>query len=56
MDACTHCGECVALCYFGVRKIISDKLEVNHEGCAGCGLCVDVCPEKCIKMVERDGS
>lgn len=59
MNACTLCGECEKVCYFGARKIIDGKLEITREkndecyGCAGCGLCLDVCPEDCIRMVER---
>jgi ferredoxin len=53
MDACTHCGLCVDVCYFGARKRRREKLVVAAERCFGCGLCVDVCPEACIKMVPR---
>ena len=56
MEACTHCGECEDVCYFGTRKMIDGKLAINPEGCygcAGCGLCLDVCPADCIEMVSR---
>jgi Pyruvate/2-oxoacid:ferredoxin oxidoreductase delta subunit len=53
MDACTHCGDCVDVCYFKVRKMMDDELQVTHDKCAGCGLCFDVCPADCIEMVPR---
>jgi len=50
---CTHCGVCVDVFYFGARTMKDDKLTINRDNCYGCGLCVTVCPEKCIKMIER---
>ncbi len=68
MEACTHCGECVSVCYFKARNIVDGMLQVTREkkeggygrygcyGCYGCGLCSDVCPVGCIEMVPRDGN
>ena len=53
MEACTHCGECVEVCYFGARRMREGKLAVGREKCYGCGLCTDVCPEDCIELVPR---
>ena len=53
MDECTHCGECVEVCYFGVRKMEDGELTLNRDECYGCGLCIDVCPTECIKMVPH---
>lgn len=52
-DTCTHCGACVAACYFRARTLESGELKVAAERCFGCGLCRDVCPENCIEMVAR---
>lgn len=30
------------------RPVITDK-------CTGCGICVSVCPEQCLQLVESDG-
>lgn len=55
MDACTQCGMCVEICYFGARKMEDDKLVVDREKCYGCGLCVEVCQIACIEMMSRRG-
>ncbi len=49
--ACTHCSACVDVCYFHARTMSADKLAVDAQRCYGCGLCVGVCPENCIRMV-----
>jgi len=51
LTACTHCGACVDVCYFGARAMSGDRLAVDPERCYGCGLCAGVCPESCIRMV-----
>jgi Pyruvate/2-oxoacid:ferredoxin oxidoreductase delta subunit len=52
-DACTHCGICEEICYFGARAM-NGELIVNREECYGCGLCAEVCPEECIALVPRE--
>jgi len=53
IDFCSQSGLCEEVCYFKARKMVNKELEVNRDNCYGCGLCVTVCPENCIKMVER---
>ena len=37
-----------------LRALVLDgELKIGREKCYGCGLCVDVCLEECIKMVKR---
>ena len=28
------------------------NVSINHERCKGCGLCVDVCPKKIMKLMS----
>ena len=53
MSQCNFCGDCIETCYFNARKLADGELELSRINCYGCGLCVDLCPEKCIAMVRR---
>jgi Pyruvate/2-oxoacid:ferredoxin oxidoreductase delta subunit len=53
VSSCTHCGTCAGVCYFGARRMVDDRLDLDQAGCYGCGLCADVCPVTCIQMVRR---
>lgn len=53
MTDCTHCGECVPVCYFGARKMQDGKLVLDREKCFGCGICVDFCPVGCLALKSR---
>ena len=50
---CMNCGNCEDVCHFGAR-VLDGELKIDREKCYGCGLCVDACPEHCIKMVNRE--
>ncbi len=54
MEACTQCGVCTEVCYFGARVMNENTLTIIRENCYGCGLCVDVCSVDCIEMEERE--
>ncbi|MDX2506507.1 MAG: 4Fe-4S dicluster domain-containing protein [Gammaproteobacteria bacterium] len=54
------CGACVAVCPLGRKAIVFEFADmyrpiVQEDGCVGCGLCVEVCPQPSlpIKIVER---
>jgi len=53
LDSCTHCGDCVDVCYFQAREMKDDRLVISRQNCSGCGLCSDVCPESVIRMWKR---
>jgi ferredoxin len=54
MAACTHCGQCVEVCYFDARKLAEGLLRIDRSRCFGCGLCIESCPERCISLETRD--
>jgi len=49
---CMNCGTCGDACYFGAR-VLDGELRIDRKKCYGCGLCVESCPEKCIKMIKK---
>ncbi len=53
IDSCNYCGDCVDVCYFGAREVVDGELSVVDDNCYGCALCLDICPEDCIRMVEK---
>lgn len=54
LNKCTNCGTCETWCYFGGRKIISNKLKFNSIRCFGCGTCVSKCPNNAIKLIPKN--
>lgn len=55
-NKCIHCMICVMDCPdICIPEKDGKRLETNFYFCKGCGLCMDVCPVKCIKMV-KDGN
>jgi heterodisulfide reductase subunit A len=57
-DACTGCGNCVAVCPFNACQL--EKLEgryistVNLMKCKACGNCVSLCPNGSIQIPEHN--
>lgn len=55
-DKCFDCGGCFALCPVDAIKYDKDYSVVfDEKTCIGspCGLCVDACPARAIKLVEQ---
>lgn len=51
---CINCLTCWLYCPDMAIKVKNEKLiEPDLEHCKGCGLCANVCPVKCIKMVSE---
>jgi len=54
------CGACISICPLGERAINFDFANmyrpVVQQGCVGCGLCVEICPEPSlpIRIVKRN--
>ena len=57
-DACTRCGKCADVCYYGVIKVEAEEDNPKKQFptiykkylCKGCGKCASVCPSKAIKL------
>lgn len=53
-NGCLGLGDCVRACLFDALKLGgSGIVEVNHENCTGCGLCVPVCPKELLQFYPR---
>jgi len=48
---CIGFGSCEKKCPFGAIKMMNNLPEIDEEKCTGCGICVEVCPKKIIRLV-----
>jgi ferredoxin len=49
-EKCTACGKCERSCIYEAITV-DDIAVIDKNTCYGCGLCVDVCPERAIKSL-----
>lgn len=54
-NACTLCKACAVLCPRKCFTIDSASFNINSQACSGCGLCVDVCMEGAVGVIEEPG-
>lgn len=53
-DKCINCLQCWAQCPDTAIKPADGNFgEFDYRYCKGCGICAQVCPVKCIKMVKE---
>ncbi|MBM4340115.1 MAG: hypothetical protein FJ110_11300 [Deltaproteobacteria bacterium] len=50
---CILCQTCCRCCFYEVLHLENGKIGVEEERCWSCGLCVGICPEKAITLVDK---
>ena len=56
-DKCqgSECAECIDICPMKILLLDGDKVTVvNPEECSLCEVCMDVCPEESIEVIDND--
>lgn len=51
---CNSCMKCSKVCMFDAFAMGNDSAELIWDRCKGCGVCVDKCPQKAIKLVRDE--
>lgn len=52
-EKCTQCNQCLRETGCPALSALGGKAAADRSLCAGCGLCVQVCPQKAIKLKVR---
>ena len=52
-DACTHCGDCQAVCNFNAILSMPSSVMVFPELCHGCYACAELCPAQALAMKPK---
>ena len=55
-NGCLLLGSCEAICPSDAIRIGELKINIDHNLCTGCGLCVDECPVDLIKLIPKDSN
>lgn len=50
--ACIGCMRCVKACESGAVTVSNNLAHIDFDKCTSCGKCIDVCPSKCIRMID----
>lgn len=50
-NACIGCKKCENSCPSGAIKVENNLARIDYDLCTACGICVDVCPTKCIHRI-----
>lgn len=49
---CSKCGLCLEIGHCNAIILTDEAAEINPDLCQGCSTCIDLCPQKAIRMVE----
>jgi ferredoxin len=49
---CKKCGKCDNICPTGAIEYIDGVARIIHEKCDLCLVCVKICPNKALKLLE----
>jgi ferredoxin len=54
IKTCISCDSCRLIC--PEKSVITNGADyaIDPWSCTLCGLCIEVCPEDCIKIIEKD--
>lgn len=50
---CTFCQNCCRSCFYGVLYPEKGRIRVERGLCWSCGLCVGICPENAITLIDQ---
>lgn len=51
---CILCQTCCRSCFYEVLNLKNGKIRVEKDRCWSCGLCVGICPEKAITLIDKE--
>ena len=46
---CNYCKTCIKACPVNSITAESNKIKIRYDGCWGCGVCVNICPQKALQ-------
>ncbi|MGI6095301.1 MAG: ATP-binding protein [Lachnospiraceae bacterium] len=52
-ETCVQCESCLERCHFQVLRMEEGEMQIAHEQCVGCGICVSACPVDALHLIPR---
>jgi len=54
-EKCSACGLCGEIGHCNAIVLTDEVAFINSKLCQGCSTCIDICPQKAIRMIEKKG-